>query len=159
MGRRKDVGGRFEDRVRDVFKEMQKRNPLKMERLYDTKTAGKMVPNQEGDFKGTAIKRGDEIGTPWLIECKASEKHTTLRSCLSVMVSKKREQVAHHRLWRRAGGRALYLFYSEPGDILEIWDSEVVCENSVSGKPLPEGSAITVTHMKGLEQALKEILL
>ena len=144
-------GKYLENKVRDALKELSKTLPVKIDRIDDAKSAGRFTTNKAGDFMGCAG------GTPWLLECKSSDMEETLRSCLSGTV--KDTQVAHHRLWARAGGKSVFVFHSNAYDRLEIWDGPLVCKHRVSGKPLPKDGAMLTGGLNYMQEALKEILL
>ena len=148
---RSNDGKYLEDETRDALKELSKRSPVKIDRIDDAKSAGQFTTNKAGDFMGCAKS------IPWLIECKSSDMEETLRSCLSSTV--KNTQAAHHRLWHRAGGRSIFIFYSLAYDNLEIWDGTLVCKHRVSGKPLPPGGALLAGGMGAFQSFLKTILI
>ena len=47
-------GKYLENKVRDAIKGLAKKNPIKIDRIDDAKTAGRFTPNKAGDFMGCA---------------------------------------------------------------------------------------------------------
>ena len=127
----KTIGKWFEGKFQDMLNEM--RNEVEDRtsyiRLYDsTSSRGKFLPAQPGDF----IVAHNH--TAYLVECKSSVKHKTLRSCLASHV--KGDQVALMRMWVATGTPSCFIFYSDVDQCVEIWRGCDVCEAKVSGKPL-----------------------
>ena len=143
MVKKVDIGTALEQAVRDVFEELSARFKFTYIRLYDRKSAqGRYIPEQPGDYLAAAK------GQCHLVELKASEKHSSLRSCLSDNVSD--FQGAAHRLWNRAGSPSCFIFHSVNTFELEIWDGLVVGECKAFGKVLPkvgeEGGPLVVGY-------------
>jgi hypothetical protein len=124
------IGAQFEKDTQDVLDTLAGKTRLSYVRLYDTKSAqGKFLPEQPGDFI-VAAEGGH------LLECKASEKHGSLRACLADNVST--QQAAAHRLWSRTGNPCWFLFNSLPTGQVELWEGQVVGECRALGKRLPK---------------------
>ena len=123
-------GAEVERDTHDLLEGLACRFKLTYVRLYDTKSArGAFLPEQPGDFIVQALGFGH------LLECKASEEHNSLRSCLADNVST--QQAAAHRLWFRAGGPCWFLFNSLTTHSIEMWGGKVVGECRAKGKKLP----------------------
>jgi hypothetical protein len=137
------IGAAFEQDVRDVLEGFSLKFPLTYVRLYDTKSArGKFLPEQPGDYIVASPNGGH------LLECKASEEHSSLRSCLAANVST--QQAAAHRLWERTGQPCWFLFNSVRSFELELWKGGVVGRCRAKGLMLPKpgqpNSALTVSR-------------
>jgi penicillin-binding protein-related factor A (putative recombinase) len=104
----------LEGKVNDWFVSAQEVRPLIFERILDSKAAGNLVKRAPADFYFLYNGRFAYL------EAKFSEKHVTLRSCLSSAV--RPHQLASARLVQRAGGRYWFLFYSKVSEQYEIWD-------------------------------------
>lgn len=123
------IGRWFEkNKVKPALDELQERNRLYYHGFTDTHAAGAYVNNAPGDFLVVLD------GVPILIECKASNVHETLRSCLSDAVEN--HQVGTHKLFMRALGASLFLFYSDATALVEFWPGEAVVAARASGKPI-----------------------
>jgi len=125
------LGKQFEKDLQGILNLLKTTHHLYYVRLYDTTSArGKFLPDQPGDFIVSARSRGH------LIECKASDKHTSLRGCLSGMVST--QQAAAHQLWVRSGNPAWFLFLDHRNQQLEVWDGGLVGKHRAEGTVLPQ---------------------
>lgn len=115
----KNIGKWFETSlVMPAFAGLARQIGLYYHRFLDTHAAGSHVPNAPGDYY--AMLRG----MPILVECKASIKHMSLKGCLADAVED--HQVGTHRLWIKAGGVSLFLFYSDQTRLIEFWRGETV---------------------------------
>ncbi len=119
------LGYWFEDKTRDKLKEIQETKPSAFHRFTDSKAAKTIVAAQPGDHMLLIPNKAV------LIEEKASTKHESFRSCLTMIENK---QIAFHRIWHRAGHPSLVLFYSDLTDKIEIWDGTLVAKHRVEGK-------------------------
>ena len=119
MGKKKDIGTRFEDDTQECLTKFKRMQLLNFVRLYDTKSARNFLPAQPGDFIVAS-------GRAHLLECKSSEKYRTLAEgqCLEDNVSA--VQAAEHRLWAKAGNPCWFIFYSQPAGQVELWRGDVV---------------------------------
>lgn len=102
----------FEDDVQKYFKKRMEVDPIVYHRFYDTHSAGSFLPSQPADHL---------VQTPGhtvLVETKYSEVHNSLRSCFSSMVDD--TQIAHMRIWMRAGAVGLIAFKGKVG--IEVWE-------------------------------------
>lgn len=124
------IGKWFEKKVRDTLADLQTRNDLFFHHLQDSHTAGRIVNTVPADF----LVSHEHEAQLW--ECKASETHYTLRSCLSDMVDD--GQVGNHTIWHRTGLVSWFIFFSDQTDLVEIWDGRRVVAARIAGKPLPE---------------------
>lgn len=123
------LGHRFEKDVQAALTELQSKERLRFLRLYDSRSAGSFLPPQPADFLVAY--------TPFtaLLECKASEKFTSLRQCLSSHVDA--AQAAQMRLWtERTCHPAYVLFYSFVEGVLEVWGGWTVAQSRANGTPL-----------------------
>ena len=144
-------GTAFEKALHTHYKELANNRPMIVHRFQDTKAARvNFLPNQPGDFLVIYV------GRPTLIECKASMKHDSLRSCASSMIDA--GQLGHHKLWLRAGARCLFVFEATGIGCYEIWRSEDVIEARAAGKPLPKGGAVESLDKVQFLQTLDAIL-
>jgi len=117
-------------------------------RLYDSASArGKFLPAQPGDFM-VAYN-----AVTFMVECKSSVKHTSLRSCLSSHV--KDGQVALMRMWIASGNPSCFIFYSAVDQQIEIWPGKSVCECRVDGVPLKKDGYISRFSADSLEHNFK----
>jgi hypothetical protein len=97
-------------------------------RLYDTRSAGGYLPQQQGDFIVAAATGG------WLIECKASRKHNSLKSCLADNVEQ--HQAANLRLWHRFQPAIVLFCAAGDGNRIEVWDGETIGHARAEGERL-----------------------
>lgn len=130
-----DIGKWFEKKVRESLDALRHKEGLFFHRLLDSHAAGRFVSNAPADF--LVAHRGQAQ----LWECKASEVHRSLRSCLSNMVDD--AQVGSHTLWAMAGCESYFIFYSELTNWVEIWNAEDVCYARATGKPLGKTPLMT----------------
>jgi len=125
--------------------------PLVVHRFYDTRSAGDYLPSQPGDFM---LLLG---GVVILLELKSSEEHNSLRSCFSSAVPS--TQIAHHRLWHRAGSQNWFLFWGADGRY-ERWPLYPVQVARETGTPLKNGRQRTFSNLKDiLESVIEDYLL
>jgi hypothetical protein len=130
-------GADFERTTQDCLQGLMAIHRLYYLRLYDTKSSrGMYLPEQPGDFIVSSPNGGH------LLECKASEEHTSLSSCLSDNVGT--HQAAAHRLWHRSGQLCWILFYSVRSSEIELWPGELVGEARALGKRIHKEDATTV---------------
>jgi hypothetical protein len=131
-------GADFERLTQDSLEFLSAKCRLSYVRLYDTKSArGMFLPEQPGDFIVASPNGGH------LVECKASEEHTSLSSCLAANV--KEHQAAAHRLWARSGQPCWFLFHSVMSSELELWPGLVVGEARAFGHRLKRDDALVVS--------------
>jgi hypothetical protein len=124
-----DIGKWFEGKLQGIFDTLRGRKRCTYLRLYDSRSAGHLIPKQPADFIVTAKALG-----AILLEAKASIKHDSLRSCLSANVEL--HQAASHRLWAAQGQPAWFIFYSNQTHEVEIWDGQYVGHCRGTGKRL-----------------------
>ena len=137
VAKKDKIGKAFEGDVRSALEVLTNTCKLSYVRLYDTTSArGKYLPEQPGDFIISAKGRGH------LLECKASEKYASLRSCLADNV--KEHQAAAHRLWHRSGSPCWFLFQSVRTNELEMWPGLIVGEARAKGLRLHREDALVV---------------
>lgn len=144
-----DVGYEFEEILRKLMDELRQTRPFFYHRFPDTRSASRgkratFLSPQPSDF---LIRVKAES---YLLELKASERYTSLTSCLKSSV--RNTQAALTKLWIRAGGSSLFLFRSCQDDMVEAWDGKDVVEAYFGGKRLavkdrlnhvPTGALIT----------------
>lgn len=95
-------------------------------RLYDSRSAGSLLPPQVGDFIGCHAGRG------FLLEVKASVVHASLAEPGAMRKLIKSHQALGSYLMQRSGGQGLFLFRSRVSQGLEIWDGAKVREAFVT---------------------------
>jgi len=118
----------LEQAVQTTLATEQKRKPLVWHRFFDTKSAGNFMPNQPGDFYAGYLGKG------WLIECKFSGIHESLRQCFSSAMEA--HQLASGRIWTRAEHRAIVIFYAKISGLVEVWDTKYLADMKSQGKRL-----------------------
>ena len=118
----------MEDEMDKVLKQALSKHPLSYLRLYDSKSAGNLLPAQPADFLVSFQ------GVTTLIEAKFSEVNKSLRSCFSSNVDS--QQIASARIWMRSGADYLFLFYSKVTFSVEVWPGQHCIECRSEGKPL-----------------------
>jgi len=128
------LGKWWEHEIEAVFRDMEELYPFDAVRLYDTTTAGAIMPSVDGDY----ICMSHGIG--YLVEAKCSAKHETLVSGASSLIKKK--QTMPHRLWCRAGGSSLFLFASVSANRFEAWSGLYVAGCRISGDRLNESQGL-----------------
>ncbi len=147
----KNIGKWFEGKTDDILKEAKGKKQCTFVRLYDSYAAqGNMLGNQPGDF----IVMAD--GTGILLECKSSEVHGSLRSCLSANVED--HQGAAHRIWVINGGAALFVFYTGITDEVEFWEGSYVGTCKAAGKPLNKDERLGCVPLKKFKPTLLHYL-
>jgi len=135
-----------EQQFYSICKDLGETLPLICHRFYDSRSAGSYLPNQPGDF--LLVINGQAV----LVEIKTSEKHSSLSSCFSSHVSK--TQLAHHRLWMRAGAQCWFLFgYFNVEPFYELWGSDVCVE--IGSR---ERARLPVTKRKGFSYDLDSLV-
>ena len=140
----------FENEVVWALKKLQAESPCVYHRFPDSKSARNIIAAQPGDHLLIAA------GRAYLIEEKASTKHSSFRSCTS-MVSP--HQKGSHIKWLRAGGRSLFFFYSEQEALAEIWDGLYLVTAWQTGTRLhKDAKPLAVVPIDGLEQAIKGVV-
>ena len=123
------LGHEFQDKVQTVLDELHTTRKTKTQRLYDTKSAGAMMPSQPADFFTVWY------GKAFMIEAKASVAHHSMagsRKALTSLVGK--EQAAKIRVWERAGAVGWYIFKSVEDNEVEIWPGTLVAKTLVTSK-------------------------
>jgi hypothetical protein len=90
----------------------------------------------------------------FLIECKASEEHDTLATCLSTV---DRSQAASLGLWARHGCLSLVFFFAVLASKIEVWDGDQVSAARARNKPLFEPRL--VGPASGLVRVVEKALL
>ncbi len=147
VSKSKNIGKWFENKTDGILKEGRNKKMCTFVRLYDSYAAqGNMLGNQPGDF--IVMSRGNGI----LLECKSSEKHGSLRSCLSANVED--HQGASHRLWEINGGRAVFVFYTDITDEVEFWDGLYVGACKATGTPLDKSRRLGCVPLKKYKETL-----
>lgn len=156
---KKGDGKWLEGKLQDGFKELQKRLPLRLLRLFDSHSAGlnagnaNYLPEQDGDF----ILIGP-LGQACLLECKETVTHPSLSSWLASAVSP--NQRASHRWWYRAGAASVFVHYSHKSKVLEVWWGKDVFEARNEGVALKREQALLQQETKpeDVEGSMIEVL-
>lgn len=146
------IGEDFEQEVQTVLNLLVKRHRCAFARLYDTKSAGNLMPSQPADFVM------EQEGVHVLLECKSSEKHQTMtRKFVTDNVGD--SQAAGMRVWMRAGSNAFYLFKNVVGGVVELWPAEEVIHAHITPRYPPDRSKIIATCSASSEAELTQLLL
>jgi hypothetical protein len=139
---KRNIGLVFQDKTGELLRAIEEETGgrIRAVRLYDTSSArGNSLPAQPGDH--LVVMHGKTI----LIEEKASEVHSSLRSGLSSLMDK--PQAGQHRLWARTGNPSVVIFYSAVTGVVEFWDGLLVANHRNEGKPLPaDGHFLTCNY-------------
>ena len=137
------IGRWFEKtKVKPALDELQATHNLYYHGFTDTHAAGAFVNNAPGDFLVVLE------GVPILIECKASNVHETLRSCLADAVEN--HQVGTHKLFIRAMGASLFMFYSDATALVEFWPGVAVIAARANGTPIDPAHRFCWVHVDDL---------
>ena len=129
----KEVAKDFEEETRLVLEKYIRQNPTTYIRLYDTRSAGSYMPNQPGDFVAVLSGKAN------LIECKVSEVETTLVKHRNLVTKNFSDpQIAHMRVWHRAGANCIVLFMNPDEGVIELWDGHYIATVYVTPKMKPE---------------------
>lgn len=147
-------GKDFEEDTRQALEYAVRKTKTAYIRLYDTHSAGSFLPAQPCDFMAC------HDGTTILIECKASEKHSSLADNRRVLTSNLSDnQMAHARLWTRAGGRYLILFLSVEQGKVEVWDGNRVADTYFTPRArLDINDCLYQTNKTNLKESMANIL-
>lgn len=154
MAKRNDcgrVGYEFEDILKDTFNEIKKRYKFDFHRFSDTKSAGRYLAPQPGDFLISFID-DKSSNHAIIVEAKASEEHESLRACAASAI--RSEQMGKLRAWLRSGGSGQYWFYCESSGLVEIWDGRHVVEARAKGKPLDKSKVLATFDYLKLEEQI-----
>lgn len=128
----KSIGTWFEGKVKDACDVNREKHGLFYYRIYDTKSAGNFLPNNPADF--LLGYRGKGL----LLECKASEKHTSLVGGVRELVGE--DQAAYLEWWEKVGNPSRVLFYSDRLGQIESWPGRAVAYSRTHGTRLVAGS-------------------
>ena len=153
------VGKDFEDHLQAAMKILQQKHRFTFIRLYDSHSAGSLLPAQPGDFCGVAQGRG------FLMEAKSSAKENTLhhnKTLLSNNMDDK--QAAAMKVWHRAGSIVLVPFLAQETGVVEFWSGKYIADIYTTPRARPEaGVGVTLTvpnwHKDTLYTALKTLLI
>lgn len=145
------VGYEFEDNLKGIFSKLKSKFKFDFHRFTDTKSAGRMVNPQPGDFM-ISFKDDKSCNHVIIVEAKASEEKESLRACASGHIAP--QQVGKHKAWLRSGGDAQFWFYCEITGQVEIWPSSHIVEQRGEGKPLDLNARIAVFDYLTLEEEL-----
>lgn len=108
--------------------------PAFVHEFTDSKQARAMVRPQPSDFMIKAAMRNVHF-----MEVKASEKHNSLRECFSMV---RDTQLSQARDITMSGGSYTVWFYSEPLNVIEVWDGSILAVHRARGTPLREPTAV-----------------
>lgn len=143
------LGKWFEERLKEVFDQLEKECKFRLIRLYDTHSAGSYLPATDGDW--ICINKG----FPYLVEAKCTANGASLRNVASNNISK--QQAMCHRLFHRAGGIPLFMFGSVSDNVFQIWDGNYVGTQRAKGKSLEASRGLIVNSTLQLyELTLRE---
>lgn len=140
----------FEDAIEQQLQRLQEVSRTAYLRLFDTKSAGALIPPQPSDFLVT------HNGITTLIEAKFSSVNDSLRQCFSSAVSS--NQTASAKIWTRALAQYKFLFYPmQAGGKVEVWDGRHCYERRAEGKPLNLSSRVVASDLtEALMHALQK---
>jgi hypothetical protein len=144
------IGYQFEGKVQEALDRLKVSDGVFYLRLRDSKSAGNFLPNSPADF--LVAFQGKTI----LIECKASDKYSSLRECLADMVDD--GQAGYFRWWDQVGNESFYLFYSERLGQVECWAGDRVLKARQYGKKI-EGLPDQEYGLDELEGSLLGLML
>ena len=121
--------------VRNALKYLECNRRATFIRLYDTTSAGNLLPEQPGDYVV-------HMGVGCLLEVKSSIEHGTLSAC-TMRSTFSRGQMLGAKLWLRSKAAALVIFHKKGDDFVELWETCRVIEafyaphrhRKIQGKP------------------------
>lgn len=153
------VGKDFEDHLQAAMKILQQKHKFTFIRLYDSHSAGSLLPAQPGDFCGVANGRG------FLMEAKSSAKENTLhhnKTLLSNNMDDK--QAAAMKVWHRAGAMVLVPFLAQETGVVEFWSGKYIADIYTTPRARPDKEEGLLGespnwHKDTLFEALKMILI
>lgn len=132
----------LEKESRKLLSDWQQTRPLMFERIYDTKSAGNLMPKQPADFRVL------HKGVTSYVDLKHSKVSRSLKSCFSANV--KSHQTSAARIVTRAGGRYWFIFYSLPADQFELWDGAYCFKRRSMGVPLELSQCAVFTSLEAV---------
>lgn len=150
MAKRNQIGDWFQKEFWDRLRERFEAEGLVHE-FVDTKQAGRFVRPQPSDF----MVKATFASSTHFCEVKASEKHDSLRSCFQMV---RDQQCAYARKWSHLGEPYTVWFYSEPRNMIEVWDGLPLSVCRAEGRPLPISALIDEFPWNELDQKIDEIL-
>lgn len=150
MAKSDKIGDWFQAELWDRLQLLGKERRLYSHEFVDTRQAGRMVRSQPSDFM--AITEGSET---IFIEAKASEKHDSLRSCFA-MVSD--HQCSEARKLVKVGCRYMFWFYSEPRNMIEVWNGLPVAEARLAGTPLNKNDILFEIPWSNFKSTLEKAI-
>ncbi len=124
-----DKGKAFESECIEFLKGMMVQRRCATHRLYDTHSAGALLPPQPGDCFHV------HDGKLFLFEFKSSGEYDTLagsRGPLNSLFSA--DQIALMRIWHRAGAITTVVFKSQVNGIIQAWDGNYIAGKYVGGR-------------------------
>ena len=148
--RSEKLGSWFEGHVQEELAYFQECKPLMFHRFPDSKAAGNLIAVQPSDYL---------VGTPldaFLLECKASKTHESLKGCLASNVTK--EQAVKHFLWHRCKHSSLFVFISVKTGMVEMWNGQYVAEHRRKGLRMTEEGIISLASCFYLRDHLYDTL-
>ena len=145
------IGKWFENKkVTPALDSLVASHPVFKHKLKDAHSAGRMTSSSPADYLIAYNSAG------WLLECKASTIHTSLRSCLASMVDG--GQVGEHKFWIRAGMKSLFVFYSEVTGLVELWDGRTIITARTEGVPLVQDEMLDIFPVCNLAEGLLNVM-
>jgi hypothetical protein len=106
--------------VRNALKFLETNRRATHIRLYDTTSAGNLMPDQPGDYIV-------HMGIGCLLEVKSSIEHDTLSDCV-MRNTFTTSQMLGARMWLRSKAAALVIFHKKGSDFVELWETARVVE-------------------------------
>lgn len=113
-------GHEFEGLCNAAFNPLEKKYPIKWERIIDSRAAGNIIRDAEGDFRLKINERQlAGLSYDFVIECKASVVENSFNRCFRSLIGS--NQLALMRKEARAGAVCIYLFHSVNNREIEVW--------------------------------------
>lgn len=123
-------GHEFEGLCNDAFNPLEKKYPIKWERIIDSRAAGNIIRDAEGDYRLKISAKqiaGAGLSYDFVIECKASVVENSFNRCFRSLIGS--NQLALMRKEARAGAVCIYLFHSVNNREIEVWSMKQLRES------------------------------
>jgi len=140
VSKAKDIGKWFEDQCEPHLKTLCSRRGRMFYKFPDSRSARGTVTAQPGEFM-LLLPFGAA-----LIECKASKKYETFRSCMASMV--RDSQYGWHKRWMLSNNPSMFIFYSDVLNCIELWDGRDILIARRNAKPLKKEGYILRLNLK-----------
>lgn len=145
----------FENMIKGVFSDVEKRMPCKLTKITDSHSAGNLIDVVSGDFE-LLVPRVWPESVKFIIECKASKVESTLQGCFRSFI--KPGPLGKVRKEKRAGAVPIVMFYSLEREEIEIWDYVPIYEvHAIKREPIPDFPLAIVSKTNLLTMAEKVV--